>query len=210
MPSGFDYCISLLSIPHALATRGDTIPAPVPYLRADADRIREWKGRIGEYGFKVGICWQGAAGGEVDIGRSFPAKHFEALTDAPGLRLISLQKNAGVEQLRDLPSGMKVETFDALDSGPDAFVDTAAIMEHLDLIITSDTAVAHLAGALGRPTWVALSHVPDWRWLLDRDDSPWYPTMRLFRQPHGGDWAGVFSAMRTRLLELIPANGIDP
>jgi hypothetical protein len=119
----------------------------------------------------------------IDIGRSFPLTHFEGLSKIPGVRLISLQKNAGVEQLRELPAGMSVETLgDEFDAGPDAFLDTAAAMESLDLVIASDTAVAHLAGALGRPVWVALKYVPDWRWLLDRADSPWYPTMRLFRQ----------------------------
>jgi len=206
-PAGFDCCISLMSIPHALRTCSHNIPAAIPYLRADPDRTRQWRDRIGTQGFKIGICWQGAAGGEVDIGRSFPVRHFETLTDIPGLRLISLQKNAGVEQLRELPAGMNVETFgDTLDPGPEAFVDTAAIMENLDLVITSDTAAAHLAGALGRPAWVALSRVPDWRWLLDRSDSPWYPTMRLFRQSRSGDWPEVFAAIKASLLESLSTN----
>jgi ADP-heptose:LPS heptosyltransferase len=120
--------------------------------------------------------------------------------------LISLQKNDGVEQLDDLPSGMRVETLgDDFDFDPDAFVDTAAVMECLDLVITSDTAVAHLAGALARPTWVALKYVPDWRWLLDRSDSPWYPTMRLFRQHRAGDWVSVFADMEAQLTrEILP------
>ena len=88
---------------------------------------------------------------------------------------------------------------DEFDGGPDAFVDTAAVMSHLDLIITSDTSIAHLAGALGRPTWVALKYVPDWRWLLDRDDSPWYPTMRLFRQERDGDWSGAIERVAEAL-----------
>jgi tetratricopeptide (TPR) repeat protein len=206
--SGFDYYIPLLSMPQAFRTRSDNIPSSVPYIRADADRVRQWKARLGTNGFKIGICWQGAPGGEVDVGRSFPVKLFEPLGAAPGVRLISLQKNAGAEQLRDLPAGMKVESFgDTLDQGPDAFVDTAAIMENLDLVITSDTAIAHLSGALGRSVWVALNHVPDWRWLLDRSDSPWYPTMRLFRQTARGDWPGVFDAMKTCLLELLAADG---
>jgi hypothetical protein len=211
VPTRFDYHIPLLSMPRAFHTRTDNIPASIPYLSANPWRIEAWNARMGTHGFRIGICWQGAVGGEVDIGRSFPVRHFETLAEIPGLRLISLQKNAGVEQLRDLPAGMKVETFgDTLDPGPDAFVDTAAVMENLDLVITSDTAIAHLAGALGRPVWVALSHVPDWRWLLDRDDSPWYPTMRLFRQPRRNDWAGVFAAIKTSLLELLAANRNSP
>ena len=109
------------------------------------------------------------------------------------MRLISLQKHHGLDQLTNLPPGATVESLgDEFDSGPDAFIDTAAVMSNLDLIITSDTSIAHLAGALGRPTWVALKYVPDWRWLLDRDDSPWYPTMRLFRQETPGNWRFVF------------------
>ena len=206
--SGFDYHIPLMSMPFALQSNAKSIPANVRYLSADPVRTEAWRARIGTRGFRIGICWQGAVGGEVDIGRSFPVRHFETLARIPGVRLISLQKNAGVEQLRELPDGMDVEAFgDALDPGPAAFVDTAAVMESLDLIISSDTAVAHLAGALGRPVWVALNRVPDWRWLMDRDDSPWYPTMRLFRQPARNDWTGVFAAMKNNLLELLPAQG---
>jgi ADP-heptose:LPS heptosyltransferase len=110
--------------------------------------------------------------------------------------LISLQKHYGLDQLALLQPDSKIETLgDDFDNGLDAFVDTAAVMESLDLIITSDTSIAHLAGALGRPTWVALKHVPDWRWMLDRDDSPWYPTMRLFRQSARDDWRSVFAAI---------------
>ena len=96
---------------------------------------------------------------------------------------------------------------DDFDAGPNAFLDTAAVMQGLDLVITSDTAVAHLAGALGRPTWVALQYVPDWRWLLDRDDSPWYPTMRLFRQRKLGDWKGVFQEIQEALIERMQPAG---
>jgi hypothetical protein len=124
------------------------------------------------------------------------------------VRLISLQKGDGEAQLLTLPEGMKVQTLgDNFDAGPNAFLDTAAVMEGLDLIITSDTAVAHLAGALGRPTWVALQYVPDWRWLLDRNDSPWYPTMRLFRQRGIGDWEGVFLEIQQALIERMQSAG---
>ena len=115
------------------------------------------------------------------------------------MRLISVQKHDDLDQLESLPAGTKVETLGDFDSGPDAFIDTAAVMENLDLIITSDTSIAHLAGALGRPTWVALKYVAEWRWLLDRDDSPWYPTMRLFRQETDGDWKPVFTRIAQEL-----------
>jgi len=190
-------------MPLAFHTGADNIPARIPYLCSEPERVRHWKARIGSEGFRIGICWQGAKGGEVDIGRSFPVRHFEGIARLPGVRLFSLQKNAGAEQLHDLPGGFNVQSFgDDLDSGPDAFVDTAAIMENLDLVIASDTAVAHLAGALGRPVWVALNFVPDWRWLLERTDSPWYPTMKLFRQTERGNWQGVFAAMEAQLGRL--------
>ena len=118
----------------------------------------------------------------------------------PGIRLISLQKHHGLDQLATAPAELRVETLgDEFDSGPDAFVDTAAIMQCLDLVITSDTAIPHLAGALGRPVWVGLQHVPDWRFLLTGETSAWYPTMRLFRQERRGDWSGVFAQMAERL-----------
>jgi hypothetical protein len=114
----------------------------------------------------------------------------------PGVRLISLQKHHGLEQLANLPDGMRIETLgDDFDAGSDAFIDAAAVMQCLDMVITSDTSVAHLAGALGRPVWVALKHVPDWRWQLQGEDCLWYPTMRLFRQARRGDWGGVFARM---------------
>ena len=202
-PPPFEFQIPLLSMPLAFRTEPRNIPGNTPYLSAEPDRIPYWKERIGGTGLRIGICWQGAKGGEIDIGRSFPVRNFEHIAAIPGVRLISLQKGEGAEQLHDLPPGMKVESFgDELDSGPDAFVDTAAIMENLDLVITSDTAVAHLAGALGRPVWVALNFVPDWRWLLERRDSPWYPTMKLFRQTQRGHWPGVFAMMEEELVAL--------
>jgi tetratricopeptide (TPR) repeat protein len=202
-PDAFDTHVALLSMPLAFGTTLSTCPAGVPYLHAEPEKAATWRDRIGNWGFKIGICWQGNKRAETDIGRSFPVRHFEAIAKLPNVRLISLQKNDGVEQLADLPAGMRVETLgEGFDAGPDAFIDTAAVMECLDLVITSDTAVAHLAGALGRPAWVALKYVPDWRWLLDRSDSPWYPTLRLFRQPASGDWPSVFAAMETELVNV--------
>ena len=190
----------MMSLPLAFGTRLETVPAEVPYLRADAERVARWKRRIGGEGFRIGIAWQGRSKGKVDLTRSFALGELRGLSQIAGVRLISLQKDEGSEQLARLPEGMKVETLgEEFDAGPDAFVDSAAVMESLDLVISLDTAIAHLAGALARPVWVALKHVPDWRWLLDRADSPWYPTMRLFRQPARGDWKGVFGAMEREL-----------
>lgn len=187
-----DLVIPLLSLPARTQVR----PVESPYLYAEPERVAEWRGRIGADGFRIGINWQGFAGRFEDKGRSFPLHLFQALA-RPGARLISLQKGQAEAQIASAP--FAVETLDGLDAGPDAFLDTAAVMMSLDLIVTSDTSIAHLAGALGRPVWVALRHVPDWRWMLERDDSPWYPTMRLFRQPQDGDWASVFSQMQEAL-----------
>ena len=199
----FDYHFPLLSLPSAFETVLATIPNKTPYLVADPDLISKWNQVLGETGFKIGICWQGSTG-KVDAGRSLLLRQFEALSGIPDVRLISLHKGDGESQLTDLPEGMIVETLgDDFDAGPDAFVDTAAVMICCDLVITSDTAVAHLAGALGVKTWVALKSVPDWRWMLDRDDSPWYPTMRLFRQQSHGDWDGVFEEIRQALVRLL-------
>jgi tetratricopeptide (TPR) repeat protein len=197
-----DYQCSLLSLPLAFGTRLDGIPTVVPYLSADLERVERWKRRIGDEGFKVGIAWQGRLVA-ADAGRSFEVSNFADIGRTANVRLISLQKEHGSEQLQHLPEGMKVETLgDDYDTGLEAFLDTAAVMASLDLVITSDTAIGHLAGALGRPTWVALRQVPDWRWLLNRSDSPWYPTLRLFRQPARGDWSSVFRAMQSELAKM--------
>jgi hypothetical protein len=133
---------------------------------------------------------------------------FESLAEIPAIQLISLQKD--VQPSLALRAGKATDTAGAaiidlgeLDTVNGAFMDTSAIMMNLDLVITSDTSVAHLAGALGMPVWVALPFVPDWRWLLDRSDSPWYPTMRLFRQKSVGDWAGVFEEIKGALAERL-------
>jgi tetratricopeptide (TPR) repeat protein len=202
----FDAQIAVSSLPRAFATRLDNVPASVPYLAAEPERARKWAARIGAEGFKVGIVWQGNPNPEADMARSAPLAAFAPLAAIPGVRLISLQLGAGVGQLADLPAGMRVETLgDDFDAGPDGFVDTAAAMGALDLVVTCDTSVAHLAGALARPTWVALKQVAEWRWLRDRDDSPWYPTMRLFRQTRRGEWSDVFAAMTAELKAHVGA-----
>ncbi|WP_158929368.1 tetratricopeptide repeat protein [Acidisphaera sp. S103] len=192
-PPTIDTVVSLLSLP----ARTHLPAAQPPYLFAEPDRVAHWRGRIGAGGLRIGINWQGFPGRFEDKGRSFPLALFEPLAAVPNVRLISLQKGEAEAQI--VAAGFPVETLDGLDSGPDAFLDTAAVMASLDLIVTSDTSIAHLAGALGRPVWVALRFVPDWRWMLDRADSPWYPTMRLFRQSRHGDWAPVFAAMAQAL-----------
>jgi len=198
----FDFRCALMSLPFGFGTDLSSIPSETPYLRAEPDLVAHWRDKLGQEGFKIGIAWQGLPQHSADR-RRFELAEIAPLSRLPGVRLISLQKNHGLDQLGRLPSGTRVETLGDFDSGPDAFIDTAAVMEQLDLVITSDTSIAHLAGALGRPTWIALKYIPDWRWLLDRDDSPWYPTMRLFRQQTDGDWPAVFSRMEQELLRLL-------
>jgi tetratricopeptide (TPR) repeat protein len=196
----FDVWCPLLSLPHIL---GMEAPAP-PYLKAEPDRLAKWRSRIGTEGRRIGIAWQGNPASAAERGRSVPLREFLPLAQVPGVRLISLQKHHGVDQLASLPDGLRIETLgDDFDTGPEAFLDAAAVMHCMDLIVTSDTSVAHLAGALGRPVWVALQHVPDWRWLLEGEACRWYPTMRLFRQPSRGDWASVFARIAAKVASCL-------
>jgi tetratricopeptide (TPR) repeat protein len=203
----FDTYASLLSLPGVFRTSLETIPAGVPYLFADPGLIGHWRQELGGItGFKTGIAWQGSPTHQNDRDRSIPASCFEPLARCSGLRLLSLQKAAGVEQLQALAGRFPVTE---LGSRLDDFMDTAAVIMNLDLVITCDTAVAHLAGALGAAVWVALPFVPDWRWLLDRSDSPWYPTMRLFRQRERGNWQGVFEAIQEALCQRLLSSRAD-
>ncbi len=200
----FDYRCELWSLPHHLDVGLHDIASAIgdeaPYLGAEPDARARWASWLPADRFNIGISWQGNPSRKIDAGRSIPLRAFAPLADIPGVQLVSLQKNQGLEQLRALPAGMSVlDPGPSFDAGPDAFIDTAGMMAGLDLVISSDTAVVHLAGALGRPTWVGLKWMPEWRWLLDRTDSPWYPTLRLFRQASPGDWDGVFEAMASQL-----------
>ncbi len=204
----FEYQCPLLSLPLAFKTTLETVPARVPYIETTPERVMAWRTRLAQTidprDFRVGICWQGQPAAKADIGRSIPLREFYPLSQIPGVRLISLQKHHGLDQLDDLPAGMKVETLgDDFDAGSNAFVDSAAVMESLDLIVASDTSVVHLAGALARPVWVALKHVPDWRFMREQSASPWYPTVRLFRQPKPADWHAVFAIISSELQALV-------
>jgi tetratricopeptide (TPR) repeat protein len=194
-PTAFDYHIPLMSLPLAFNVPEGGFAAATPYLRVEPDRVKRWRRQAGSGGLRIGICWQG---GPANPARSFSLAALAEIARRPGVRLISLQKGAGCEQLD--AGSIPVETLGSdYDAGPDAFLDAAAIMQSLDLIITCDTAIAHLAGALARPVWVALKFAADWRYLLSRDDCVWYPTMRLFRQDRPGDWQGVFAKMAAAL-----------
>lgn len=186
-PPRFDLHCPLLSLPARFGSTLETLPRAVPYLSAPAGP------RFGPER-TVGICWQGNPDVRIDPERSVPLRHFRAIAAMPGVRLISLQKRHGLDQLPELPG---VQTLGP--DGPPDFAATAAAIQAVDLVISSDTVVAHLAGALGRPVWLATSFVPDWRWGLAGDTCPWYPTMRLFRQPRRGDWEAVFAAMEDAL-----------
>jgi Flp pilus assembly protein TadD len=194
----------LLSLPGLLGTTLETVPAAVPYLAAEEARVEQWGRLLRQLpGFKVGIVWQGNPRFPWDRYRSFPLDCLAPpLAAVDGVRLVSLQKGPGVEQLNRLARRFDVAVLpEELDAaGP--FQDTAAVMKGLDLVVTCDTAAAHLAGALGVPAWVALAAVADWRWLQKRADTPWYPTLRLFGQKELGNWAGVFQEMAAALESL--------
>jgi Flp pilus assembly protein TadD len=230
----FDVYTQLLRLPGLLGTTAASVPASIPYLIANEQLVDHWQclrcgvrnGECDDHSstphsalrtpyFLIGIAWQGNPRFSGDRQRSIPLTAFAPLADSEGVQLVSLQKGPGLEQMLDggqwtvdgkAPSLSTVHrppsTFDEASG---AFMDTAAMMRNLDLVICSDSAVAHLAGALGVPVWVALPWVPDWRWLLEREDSPWYPTMRLFRQIRPGDWQDVFERIHKQLKCVIDA-----
>ena len=199
----FDVHAALMSLPCLFKTTLESIPGQVPYLYAEPQLLNKWKGVLAEVPeFKVGIAWQGNPHHKWDRHRSLSISSFEPLARVLGVRLYSLQRGPGTEQLQLAPFAIERPIGLAL-SDRDAFAETAALMKNLDLIVTVDTATAHLAGALGVPVWVALSQACDWRWLLDREDSPWYPTMRLFRQPRLGEWGPVMQRIAGRLDRML-------
>lgn len=196
-----DFAVPLLSVPGILGTRLGNIPSQVPYLFADERLVAAWREKLSpQQGLRIGINWRGRPGPIESTRRDLPLAHFIELSRLADLCLVSLQQGAGREDLRAAAPGHRiVDLGEQVDAQHGAFSDTAAIMKCLDLVITSDTSVAHVAGALGVPVWVALPTIPDWRWLLDRADSPWYPTMRLFRQQQPGNWDDFFAQIASQL-----------
>jgi hypothetical protein len=204
----FELQAPLMSLPGLLNTRLDNIPAEVPYLAPPAGAgaaAQAALAALAALGARrtVGVVWAGNPAHENDRNRSCPARCFAAL-GAPERALVSLQKGAGADDIAAIPG--------ALDLGPrlEDFAATAAAIARLDLVIAVDTATAHLAGALGRPVWLLLPHAPEWRWQLRRDDSPWYPTMRLFRQERPGDWPGVFERVGEALKSALSGYSTPP
>jgi tetratricopeptide (TPR) repeat protein len=198
---------ALMSLPRGFQTMLDTIPAGVPYLHPEPDLVASWAERIGGEGFRIGICWQGNS--VLNLQRSIPLESFAPLAAIEGVRLLSLRKEQESLEVDAKGHRFTIEKLgDDFDSGPDAFVDCAAVMATLDLVVTSDTSIAHLAGALGRPVLLALKHAADWRWLRARDDSPWYPTMRLFRQARRGDWDDVLLHIARWVEPLVAARNV--
>ena len=193
---GYVHCPMTL-LPHVFGTTLATIPGPSPYLQADAAAVAVWRGRLADLpGRKVGLVWAGNTSYLADRNRSVALESLAALGDIPGISLVSLQKGDAAGQIRAPRPPMAL--YDATDSLTD-FADTAALVAALDLVIGVDTAVVHLAGALGRPVWLLNRFDTDWRWLLDRADSPWYPSLRQFRQSQPRDWAGVIAAVGVAL-----------
>ena len=194
----------LMSLPRIFGTNLSNIPARVPYLNADPALAGRWRERllgVGD-GLKVGIAWAGNPSHRNDRARSVPLSMLKPLADIPGLRLISLQK---YRPARD--TGVSTESMTDWTGELTDFADTAALVSNLDLVISVDTSVAHLAGALGRRTCVLLPYAPDWRWMLNRSDSPWYPTMRLFRQPKPDDWETPVKQLAEQLTQLARSPG---
>jgi Glycosyltransferase family 9 (heptosyltransferase) len=199
----FDVHCPIMSLPLAFRTTLETIPAPTSYLPTPAeDRRQVWQDRLGRHDrLRVGLVWSGNPKHKNDHNRSIPLRTFSSILDADAT-FVSLQKDS-----RSVDKAILLERTDIVDLTAHLtdFMETAALISCLDLVITVDTSVAHLAGALGCPTWILLPYTPDWRWLLDRDHSPWYPTVRLFRQTETRDYASVLDRVRTELLMLVTA-----
>jgi len=199
LPGGWDYWTRPMRLPGLFGTDLHSIPAPVPYLHAEPQLAAHWRALLPQQGLRIGLAWKGNLHFENDADRSLPTLMTLApLADAAaGAQFVSLQKGAAEEEAAQPPAGMALHAI-----GPQLkdFADTAAVIANLDLVISVDTAVAHLAGALGKPCWLLLpDYRCDWRWMKERDDTPWYPSMRLFRQPREGGWAPVIAGVSAAL-----------
>ncbi|MGR3294282.1 MAG: tetratricopeptide repeat protein, partial [Candidatus Scalindua sp.] len=200
----YDTHIPLLSLPGLFNSAPDSMPSAIPYITIDPALIEQWRMQFyHDNSFKVGIVWAGNYHNKRNHIRSCTLTDFAPLLEIPGTSFYSLQKGPASAELNNSPEGLKIIN---LDSKLNDFADTAAAISCLDMVISVDTAVAHLAGAIGKPVWTLLPFVPDWRWQLERDDSPWYPSMRLFRQTQLYDWNGIFYQVRKSLSKLMVCN----
>lgn len=201
--NAWDYWVPVMSLPACHGTRPDNIPASLPYLHADPSRISNWASRLPTAKLRVGLAWKGNPNFENDDQRSLPSLDVLApLGEVADVAFISLQKGQGEEEAENPPPGLALT---ALGAELHDLADTAAVISQLDLVITVDTAIAHLAGALDKPCWVPLpDYKTDWRWLTAREDTPWYPgVMRLFRLPAMGDWGSIVARLYGELSRLV-------
>lgn len=196
----FDLYVSLMDLPWIFGTTLETIPADVPYIFADPAEVEFWRSRLSGPGFKVGIAWSGSPLYERNHLRACKLADFTKLSAINGVKLYALQKGQPANQIAALAGRIPVVN---LGEQFDDFSDTAAAIENLDLIISTDTSVPHLAAAMGKPVWLLLCCASEWRWLLNRDDSPWYPTVRLFRQKQANQWDDVFSRVAEQLRMIL-------
>jgi FkbM family methyltransferase len=197
----FDFYIHLMSLPHVFGTDLSSIPADIPYLYAEPARVKRWEKRVAADGsLKVGLVWGGDPAHTRDQYRSMSLRTLAPIWDLEGLRFYSLQKGSAAAELETLPKGMAITD---LGAHLENFSDSAAVISQLDLMVCVDTAPAHLAGALGKPVWLMLPRPADFRWLEERDDSPWYPTMRLFRQKQFGTWDELIDRVKAALQERL-------
>ena len=200
-PPAFDLCCPLPSLPRIFGTTLATIPARVPYLHAEAGKAARWEARLAAAGtaLRVGLVWATEAGSRIALLKSLSLDMLEPLAAIPNVNFYSLQKGPAAAEVVRAPKGMRL--MDVAGELED-FSDTAALISRLDLVVTIDTAVAHLAGAMGKPVWTLTHWPPDWRWLLGRDDSPWYPTMRLFRRAQTDTWSDIILRVGRALQRL--------
>jgi Glycosyltransferase family 9 (heptosyltransferase) len=192
----FEWQVPMLSLPRAFKTTRETVPVEIPYLRANPELIEKWRSKLGpaESSLRVGLVWAGTPTHANDRHRSIALSKLAPLAAVPNVRWYSLQFGPSTKQER--PAGMEL-----IDLTPDVrdFSDTAAILNELDLLVTVDTSPAHVAGAMGRPVWVMIPFNCDWRWMLEGESTPWYPTMRLFRQDRYGQWDGAIARLAEEL-----------
>lgn len=200
-PEGIDYVVHLMSLPGIFGTLTTSVPSTIPYIKPPEEELAAWEKRIPQNGLRIGITWSGNPKHPENEERSCPLHYFAGLTGIPSVQLYSFQKGEAAEQLRNQRGGINI-----IDLGPDLidFADTAAAVTYMDLIISVDTALVHLAGAMNKQVWTIRHHVPYWVWGTHGDSCPWYPSMRIFRQQKPGDWKEVFQKVIDSLKNIVP------